>query len=296
MRSSGRDQYRTARPDGAGMSGPILEARNVTKVFGPSRGSTQADVVAVDDVSFTLHQGGSTAIVGESGSGKTTLARIICGLETATSGEILVNGQPRLAPKSPSDRLRAAKWIQMVFQDPYSSLDPRQTGFACLDETLRVHTGLSAPQRREAVQQLGDQAGLGQKELSATPRRLSGGQRQRLAIARALAVEPSVLVLDEAVSALDVSVQAQILNLLVDLRRARGLSYVFVSHDLAVVRQISDEVIVMRSGTVVERGATADVLGNPQAAYTRLLRESVPRRGWKPQRSLGQPGPEGTGH
>lgn len=273
------------------MTRPILEARHITKVFGPRRGSNQPGVVAVDDVSFTLQPGGSTAIVGESGSGKTTLARIICGLETATSGEIVLDGESRNAPSSGRDRLRAAKQIQMVFQDPYSSLDPRQTGFACLDEALRVHTGLSAQQRREAVERLGDQVGLGEKELAATPRRLSGGQRQRLAIARALAVEPSVLVLDEAVSALDVSVQAQILNLLVELRRARGLSYVFVSHDLAVVRQISEQVIVMRTGTVVESGATADVLGNPQAAYTRLLRESVPRRGWKPQRALGLPEP-----
>ncbi len=277
------------------MSGPILEAHGITKVFAARRGSAEADVVAVHDVSFALDRGGSTAIVGESGSGKTTLARIICGLETATRGEVLFDGEPRVATGRARDRLHAAKQIQMVFQDPYSSLDPRQTGFACLDETLRVHTELSARGRRDVVAGLGDQVGLGEKELQATPRRLSGGQRQRLAIARALAVEPSVLVLDEAVSALDVSVQAQIVNLLVDLRRARGLSYVFVSHDLAVVRQISEQVIVMRSGTVVERGATADVLGNPQAAYTRLLRESVPRRGWKPQRSLGLPGPSDAG-
>jgi ABC-type glutathione transport system ATPase component len=273
------------------MSRPILEARHVTKVFGARRGSTEADVVAVDDVSFALQPGGSIAIVGESGSGKTTLARIICRLETATNGEILFDGQTRSAPRSRRDRLCGAKQIQMVFQDPYSSLDPRQTGLACLDESLRVHTSLSMRERREAVADLGEQVGLGEQELNATPRRLSGGQRQRLAIARALAVEPSVLVLDEAVSALDVSVQAQILNLLVELRRARGLSYVFVSHDLAVVRQISDEVIVMRTGTVVESGVTAEVLGNPQASYTRLLRESVPRPGWRPQRSLGLPGP-----
>lgn len=268
------------------MTPPTLEARRITKVFAARRGSSEPGAVAVDDVSFTLASGGSTAIVGESGSGKTTLARILCGLETATSGAVLFQGVPRSRARAKRDRIRDAKQIQMVFQDPYSSLDPRQTGLACLDETLRVHTGHSTSQRRDAAVALGEQVGLGEKELRASPRSLSGGQRQRLAIARALAVEPSVLILDEAVSALDVSVQAQILNLLVDLRRARGLSYVFVSHDLAVVRQISDEVIVMRKGQVVEAGLTADVLAYPQAPYTRLLRASVPRRGWQPQRSI----------
>lgn len=268
------------------MTPPILEARSITKVFPARRGRPEPAAVAVDAVSFSLAAGGSTAIVGESGSGKTTLARILCGLETATSGEVLFQGSPRSRARAKRDRIRDAKQIQMVFQDPYSSLDPRQTGLACLDEALRVHTGHSTSQRRDAAVALGEQVGLGEQELRASPRRLSGGQRQRLAIARALAVEPSVLILDEAVSALDVSVQAQILNLLVDLRRARGLSYVFVSHDLAVVRQISDQVIVMRKGQVVEAGMTAKVLANPQAPYTRLLRESVPRRGWQPQRTM----------
>jgi oligopeptide transport system ATP-binding protein len=240
--------------------------------------------VAVDDVSFTVNRGGSTAIVGESGSGKSTLARIICGLEIATTGQVLFDGAPRAVTRGDSGRRREARQIQMVFQDPYSSLDPRQSGSSCLDEVLRVHTRTSARERRMAVASLGEQVGLGEKELRVTPHQLSGGQRQRLAIARALAVDPSVLVLDEAVSALDVSVQAQILNLLVDLRILRGLSYVFVSHDLAVVRQISDHVIVMRQGQIVESGLTADVLSNPQAPYTRLLRESVPRRGWRPRR------------
>jgi ABC-type glutathione transport system ATPase component len=268
------------------MNQPILEARSITKVFAGRRGNSEPGATAVDDVSFALAPGGSTAIVGESGSGKTTLARILCGLETATGGEVLLEGTRRGRARAKRDRIRAAQQIQMVFQDPYSSLDPRQTGLACLDEALRAHTGHSSSQRRGAALAIGEQVGLGEQELRGTPRRLSGGQRQRLAIARALAVEPSVLVLDEAVSALDVSVQAQILNLLVDLRRNEGLSYVFVSHDLAVVRQISEHVIVMRKGRVVEAGVTADVLTNPQAPYTRLLRESVPRRGWRPQRSL----------
>lgn len=265
------------------MSEPILEARNITKVFAHRGGE---GVIAVDDVSFALEAGGSTAIVGESGSGKTTLARIICGLESATDGQVLFEGGPRDRSGSRRARRQQAQQIQMVFQDPYSSLDPRQTGFGCLDEAFRVHTDQSADQRRAAIMALGEQVGLGEKELQSAPRRLSGGQRQRLAIARALAVGPKVLVLDEAVSALDVSVQAQILNLLVELRAARGLSYLFVSHDLAVVRQISEQVIVMRHGKVVEAGETGLVLTHPQAAYTKLLRESVPRRGWQPHRRL----------
>jgi ABC-type glutathione transport system ATPase component len=268
------------------MSGPILEARGITKVFTARRGSVESDVVAVDDVSFALAQGGCTAVVGESGSGKTTLARIICGLETPTSGQVLFEGSARSRAVRRQDRLSRAKQIQMVFQDPYSSLDPRQTGFGCLDEVLRVHAAVPEKERRDLVSDLGDQVGLGHRELHAPPRRLSGGQRQRLAIARALAVDPSVLVLDEAVSALDVSVQAQILNLLVQLREARGLSYVFVSHDLAVVRQVSENVIVMRRGAVVEEGPTGDVLASPQAPYTQALLDSVPRRGWRPRRSL----------
>lgn len=268
------------------MSSPTLAARNVTKVFSARRNGAETKIVAVDNVSFELPPGGSVAIVGESGSGKSTLARILCGLEAATEGDVLFEGTPRGIAQGARARRRDARNIQMVFQDPYSSLDPRQNGFSCLDEVLRVHTAQSSEQRRATAIGLGEQVGLGATELQATPRRLSGGQRQRLAIARALAVEPSVLILDEAVSALDVSVQAQILNLLVELRRSRGLSYVFVSHDLAVVRQISEQIIVMRQGCVVESGSTSEVLARPQAPYTRLLRECVPRRGWRPQRSI----------
>ncbi|MHB1166180.1 MAG: ABC transporter ATP-binding protein [Candidatus Nanopelagicales bacterium] len=261
--------------------------RDVSKVFQLHRqAGHDGRLVALDGVSFSLEQGGSIAVVGESGSGKSTLARIICGLETPTAGQVLFRGQPRTAFGRRSALRAHARQVQMVFQDPYSSLDPRQSGFGCLDEVLRVHTDFATSDREKAIRSLGDQVGLGSKELESPPRRLSGGQRQRLAIARALAVDPSVLILDEAVSALDVSVQAQILNLLVEIRRARGLSYVFVSHDLAVVRQISEDVIVMRRGKIVEAGRTADVLANPQQPYTRLLRESVPRRGWTPQRSL----------
>lgn len=269
------------------MSEPIVEVNDVSKVFHLDRHSGRdGQLVALDQVSFSLAQGGSVAVVGESGSGKSTLARIMCGLETPTSGRVLFRGQPRTATGRRSALRAHARQIQMVFQDPYSSLDPLQSGFKCIGEVLRVHTDLDASERDDAISVLGEQVGLGPKELASLPRRLSGGQRQRLAIARALAVDPSVLILDEAVSALDVSVQAQILNLLFEIRQARGLSYVFVSHDLAVVRQISEDVIVMRRGRVVESGRTADVLENPQQPYTRLLIDSVPRHGWRPQRSL----------
>jgi ABC-type glutathione transport system ATPase component len=269
------------------MPEPILEVIDVSKVFHLGRQSGHGgQLVALDQVSLSLEQGGSVALVGESGSGKSTLARIMCGLETPTSGRVMFRGQPRMATGRRSSLREHAKQIQMVFQDPYSSLDPLQSGFKCIDEVLRVHTNLDVSERKDAILLLGEQVGLGLKELESLPRRLSGGQRQRLAIARVLAVDPSVLILDEAVSALDVSVQAQILNLLFEIRQARGLSYVFVSHDLAVVRQISDEVIVLRRGKIVESGGTADVLENPQQPYTRLLIDSVPRRGWRPQRSL----------
>jgi ABC-type glutathione transport system ATPase component len=170
----------------------------------------------------------------------------------------------------------------MVFQDPYTSLDRRQTGSACLDEILRIHFDLSAPAREARVRELGEHVGLSTANLDSRPTQLSGGQRQRLAIARALAAEPRVIVLDEPVSALDVSVQAQVLNGLADIRSELGISYLFISHDLAVIRQITDEVIVMHHGDVVERGRTEDVLDRPEHPYTRLLRDSVPGPGWTP--------------
>ncbi|MFC1415874.1 ABC transporter ATP-binding protein [Streptacidiphilus cavernicola] len=240
----------------------------------------------MDDVSFTLAEGGSLGIVGESGSGKTTTARIIVGLERADSGQVRVHGRERApargAGRGHAQRLRRAREIQMVFQDPFLSLDPRVSVGAVLRETLRLHFPGADHARRTA--ELLDQVGLGAREAGALPRQLSGGQRQRVAIARALAVEPAVLVLDEAVAALDVSVQAQILNLLADIRAQTGIAYLFITHDLGVVRCVTDDVIVMRRGGVVESGRTARVLAEPQHPYTRLLLDSVPRPGWDPNR------------
>ncbi|MFH8727556.1 ABC transporter ATP-binding protein [Streptomyces termitum] len=239
--------------------------------------------LAVDGVSFALPAGGSLAVVGESGSGKTTTVRMLVGLERADGGTVRLDGRDRSArARGRTERLARAREIQMVFQDPYLSLDPRVTVSGCLDEVLRLHTGLDAAGRRAGVADLLDRVGLGAREATALPRGLSGGQRQRVALARALAVEPRVLVLDEAVAALDVSIQAQILDLLREIRREAGIGYLFVTHDLAVVRHVADDVLVLKSGTVVESGPVDRVLDSPEHPYTRLLMDSVPRRGRLP--------------
>jgi ABC-type glutathione transport system ATPase component len=255
---------------------PVLEATGLRKEFG--------DLVAVGDVSFRLLAGRSLAIVGESGSGKTTIARMIVGLERPTSGTITACGHDRSRPvKSARERRRRGREVQIVFQDPYTSLDPRQSAEATIDEVLRLHHGWPADRRRARIAELTDLVGLDARQSQALPRLLSGGQRQRVAIARALAAEPTVLILDESVAALDVSIQAQVLNLLADIRDETHVSYVLISHDLAVVRQLTDEAIVLQRGTVVERGPTARVLDKPEHPYTQMLRASVPRPGWKPQ-------------
>ncbi|MEU4245178.1 ATP-binding cassette domain-containing protein [Actinoplanes sp. NPDC026619] len=250
----------------------ILEVNDLRKVF-------HRDEVAVDGVSFAVPVGGSLAIVGESGSGKTTCARIVAGLEHATSGTIQLGD---LSPKS--GRKEKARVVQMVFQDPYQSLDRRQTVSSCLGEILDFHSDLDKSQRAEKIKDLLDLVGLDQRYATALPKQLSGGQRQRVAIARALAPLPRLLILDEAVAALDVSIQAQILNLLVDARAATGVGYLFITHDLSVVRHVCDDVIVMRRGQVVERGPVEKVLGDPTHDYTKKLVGSIPRPGWVPAR------------
>jgi oligopeptide transport system ATP-binding protein len=256
----------------------ILEATGLRKEYGP--------VVAVDDVDLTVAAGGSLAIVGESGSGKTTIARMLVGLARPTAGTISACGRDRSTPaRSAAERRRRGAEVQIVFQDPYSSLDPRHSAEQVLDEVLRLHGhGANSEQRRARVAELGDLVGLDERMMRALPRALSGGQRQRTAIARALAAQPRLIILDESVAALDVSIQAQILNLLADIREQTGVSYILISHDLAVVRQITDEAIVMHRGRVVERGRTEAILDDPQDPYTQLLRASVPRKGWKPSR------------
>lgn len=266
-------------------SGAVM-ARDLRKVFrirlaaGGSR-----DLLAVDGVSFDVPPGGSLALVGESGSGKSTVARMVAGLERPTSGEIAVSGKARTkAARSRVARMERGRQVQMVYQDPYASLDPRQTVGDGLDEVLRFHFSLSGRELDTRRNMLLEQVGLDKRHADGRPSSLSGGQRQRVAIARALACEPELLVLDEAVSGLDVSVQGQVLNLLADLRSQVNVSYLFISHDLAVVQQVSDTIIVMRNGRVVEGGTTDDVLRAPQDEYTQQLLSAVPRSGWKPRR------------
>jgi oligopeptide transport system ATP-binding protein len=244
-------------------------------------------------VSFQVPPAGSLAIVGESGSGKTTIAKMIVGLERPTQGSISACGHNRSRPaRSARDRRRRGREVQIVFQDPYTSLDPRQTAEATIDEVLRLHHGWTPERRRQRTAELTELVGLDARQSRAQPRVLSGGQRQRVAIARALAAEPQVLILDESVAALDVSIQAQVLNLLADIRAQTGVSYVLISHDLAVVRQLTDQAIVLYRGQVVERGPTARILDDPQHSYTRRLRASVPRPGWKPARRAMAAAPE----
>jgi len=260
-----------------------LSVTDLGKTFRSPDGST-AGIRAVDGVSFEVPSGSCLAIVGESGSGKSTVARMIAGLETPSQGAILVDGEARPAlPWSRHQRRRLAHQVQMVFQDPNSSLDPAQTVRATLAEALG-HAPERPEQMESAVSELLERVGLHQRHADVRPRFLSGGEKQRVAIARALAVSPGLLILDESVAALDVSVQAQILNLLVDLRVDLGLTYLFISHDLAVVRQISDECIVMQAGLVIERGSTAEVLMHPTHPYTKSLLSAVPGPGWTPRR------------
>ena len=266
----------------------LLEAENLRKVYRVPGGKRDtADLVAVGGLSFQLQAGGSLAIVGESGSGKTTTARLIAGLESPTSGVIRVDGEARKPlPWPRAERSRYARQVQMVYQDPFTSLDPSQTIESCLDEVLRCHFGRNRETRVSRITELLGQCGLDDRHRHRRPRSLSGGERQRAAIARALAAGPQVLILDEAVSSLDVSIQAQILNLLASLRSALGLTYLFISHDLGVVRQVSDECIVMHRGVAVETGATEDILSAPRADYTRQLLEAIPRPGWTPKRRV----------
>lgn len=269
---------------------PVLEVEDLGKSFaagGPRRRHER--VVAVDRVSFALREGTTLAVVGESGSGKSTIARMIMGLETPSHGRIRFFGEesaPRLRNR---DRKAHARIVQMVFQNPYRSLDPRQSIEQALDEILRLHFELDVAARRSRAAELLELVRLDQRLLRSLPSELSGGQRQRVCIARALATEARAIILDEAVSALDVSVQAQVLNLLADLQEQTGVSYLFVTHDLSVVRQVADEVLVMRAGNIVERGAAGDVLDAPTHPYTRLLRDAVPRAGWTPTRAAPRP-------
>ncbi|TFD81024.1 ABC transporter ATP-binding protein [Cryobacterium sp. Sr8] len=257
--------------------GRLVEVRDLTRVFTIRSSGTGAatEFTAVDRVSFGIPRGGTVSIVGESGSGKSTTANLLLALEEATSGSILFDGVD-VAAMGKRELFAFRRRVQPVFQNPYASLDPRYTVERSIAEPLRVHKIGSAATRREAVARLLDQVALPAAMGQRLPHELSGGQRQRVAIARALALSPELVVLDEAVSALDVLVQAQILELLASLQRDLGLSYLFISHDLAVVRMISHEVHVMQGGRIVESGTPAEIFENPQSGYTRELLAAIP--------------------
>jgi peptide/nickel transport system ATP-binding protein/oligopeptide transport system ATP-binding protein len=234
------------------------------------------DVKAVDDVSFTVEAGTTVGLVGESGSGKTTIGRTILKLAAATSGQIVFDGNDIL-PMSEREFRPLRRQIQMIFQDPFGSLNPRMTIFSIVGEALEIHFPEMTPDdRRARVAELLTQVGLQPDMMTRYPHEFSGGQRQRIGIARALAVKPRFIVCDEPVSALDVSVQAQIINLLQDLQEQLGLTYLFIAHDLAVVEHISDHVLVMYRGKIVESATAESIYANPQHDYTRKLLASIP--------------------
>ena len=253
---------------------PILVVQDLVKVF-KIRGRRGEPLTAVDHVSFSTAAGTTTAIVGESGSGKTTVARMVLGLETPTSGEVRI-GDDVVETARGTRRRAIRRMMQPVFQDPYASLNPTFTIEHIVDEPLRVFKVGDRRTRQRRVAALLDQVTLPRTIAQRYPNELSGGQRQRVAIARALALDPRLMVCDEAVSALDVLVQDQILRLLADLQRDLGLSFLFITHDLAVVRLIAHEVVVMREGRVVEAGDVTSVFDNPQSGYTKDLLEAIP--------------------
>jgi peptide/nickel transport system ATP-binding protein len=274
---------RTARRVPPEDSADVVVARGLTKIYRSSKGVPwrKSEVHAVDDVSFRLRRATTLAVAGESGSGKSTLARMVLGLLQPSSGTVLFDGQEvsDAASHGRRETLAFRRKIQPVFQNPYGSLDPMYSVAQIIEEPLRIHRIGDRRQRQETVRELAEQVALSSSLLNRRPRELSGGQRQRVAIARALALRPEVVVCDEAVSALDVVVQSQILELLAELQAALGLTYLFISHDLAVIRQIADEVMVMQAGRVVEHAATEDVFIRPQHAYTRQLLAAVPGAG-----------------
>ncbi|MFE4197016.1 dipeptide ABC transporter ATP-binding protein [Paenarthrobacter sp. NPDC056912] len=250
-----------------------VEVANLVQEF--DTGRNQPRFRAVDDVSFQVPQGSTHAIVGESGSGKTTTARALAGFQRPTSGSISISGHELSGLDAKSLR-QFRKHVQLVYQNPFTSLDPRQTIARIIEEPLLNFGPVSRQERLKAVRDLVHRVQLPESLLAKHPRELSGGQRQRVAIARALVLNPEVLILDEAVSALDVTVQAQILTLLEGLQRELDLTYVFITHDLAVVRQIADTVSVMSGGRQVEAGTVSDVFDTPQHHYTRELIEAIP--------------------
>jgi dipeptide transport system ATP-binding protein len=255
----------------------VLEARGLSRDYTVSRGlfAGAATVKALVGASLRLEAGATLAVVGESGSGKSTLARLLTLLEEPTSGALIIDGED-VVDANEETRKRLRREVQIVFQNPYGSLNPRQRIGKALEEPLLVNTKLSAREREQAAREMMAKVGLRPEYYRRYPHMFSGGQRQRIAIARALMLKPKILVLDEPVSALDVSIRAQVLNLLAALQEEYKLAYVFVSHDLSVVRHIADEVMVIYLGHVVETGSREAIFSNPQHPYTRALLSATP--------------------
>jgi ATPase components of various ABC-type transport systems, contain duplicated ATPase len=259
-------------PSAARFSTPAIQLNAIDKQFALGR---QQTLTVAKAVSLTVPRGTTHALVGESGSGKTTLARILLGFERADRGKVVIDGIDASSLRGEALRQLRRK-IQFVYQNPFASLDPRQTLFNIIEEPLRNFGSLSAAARQQRVHEVAQRVALPLDLLTRKPRELSGGQRQRVAIARALIPQPAILVLDEATSALDVTVQAQILQLLQQLQRELGLTYLFITHDLATVRRLAHSVTVLRAGEVVEQGDTVTLFNAPQHPYTRALIDAIP--------------------
>jgi dipeptide transport system ATP-binding protein len=255
----------------------ILRAENLTRYYKVARGMFQETSVlkALDGTSFTLERGKTLAVVGESGCGKSTLARLVAMIEPPTAGSLNLVGKDIVGASAETLKALRPK-VQMVFQNPYGSLNPRQKLGATLEEPLLVNTSLSRAERSEKARHMMESVGLRPEHYDRYPHMFSGGQRQRIAIARALMLDPEILVLDEPVSALDISIQAQVLNLLADIQEKHNLAYLFISHDLSVIRHIANDVMVMYLGRVVEHASRAELFQNPQHPYTKALLSATP--------------------
>ena len=260
------------------MADIILSAQGLTKIYRQRSGRFgfgSSQIKALDNVSLSLKQGATLAVVGESGSGKSTLARCLLQLQPLDAGEVQFEGR-ELGRLTGTELRGVRRHLQMVFQDPFASLNPRMKVGEIVAEGLLIHKLGKATTRRDQVLRMLQRVGLAAPDMDKYPHEFSGGQRQRIGIARALVLEPKVVVCDEPVSALDVSIQAQILLLLKELQLEMGLSYLFISHDLRVVRHMADEVMVMHRGRIVEQGEVAQVYADPQHEYTRNLLNSIP--------------------
>ncbi len=256
----------------------VIIAKNLQKHYNIKGKIFKPDKIlkALDGVSFELQAGKTLAIVGESGCGKSTLARLITQIEPPTSGQLSLGGMDIDASYNNAEQQKLNQMVQIVFQDPYGSLNPRHKIGSILEEPLKVTTNMAASARKTAVMDMMQRVGLKSEHYNRYPHMFSGGQRQRIAIARALILKPKIVVLDEPVSALDVSIQAQVLNLLSDLQQEMNLAYLFISHDLSVVRHIADDILVMYLGRPVEQGSNTQIFNNPQHPYTKALLSATP--------------------